>query len=674
MNRKRFLLITLIVVVFVSLSFTIYYFTKEDKNTLNVSEKTWIENNKNSLINLSIPSDVAVLSSNGSGVVFDFLDDLEKDTNLEFNKLPYDDGDTTGSYAITVVDQIAPSDILIYRDNYVLVTNTKVKYTRVNDIKNIVIGVLDDDQNKISKYLSASGDVTYKTYKDASSMIKDVDEKSIDAMAIPKLQYLNKIIDSENLNIAYNITEYTQDYVIKLGNTGKLNRILTKYYNKWQKENFNDSFNKNLINTYFEESKVDEQEQVKFRSKRYNYGFVLNSPFDVTTKDGLRGFNHEFLNSFAKAANIEISYKKYSSGENLVNAFDSNDLDVIFGYYSKEKYKMDVYNTASIYDEKIAVVSNQNNITVNNVSSLTDETVLTIKNSKIEDYLKENSVKIKSYNTLNDVINHLGGDSIAAIDYYVYDYYVRGKLSDFKVLNIIQLDKDYNFVCRDISANKTFNRLFDFYLSFADVNKTVSNSYNDVLDYNHSNQFLRVLLIIFSAILLVLIGILFGRILKRRKDSHRKLSKADKLRYTDSMTSLKNRNYLNDNIDVWDNSDTYPQTIIIVDLNNVAYINDNFGHAEGDKVIVEGAGVLIANQLPNSEIVRTNGNEFLIFIVGEEEKAIIGYIRKLHKEFKNISHGFGAAIGYSMITDEIKTIDDAVNEATADMRNNKEEN
>ena len=31
------------------------------------------------------------------------------------------------------------------------------------------------------------------------------------------------------------------------------------------------------------------------------------------------------------------------------------------------------------------------------------------------------------------------------------------------------------------------------------------------------------------------------------------------------------------------------------------------------------------------------------------------------------------AIGYSIITDGIKTIDDAINEATLDMRNNKEE-
>ena len=82
---------------------------------------------------------------------------------------------------------------------------------------------------------------------------------------------------------------------------------------------------------------------------------------------------------------------------------------------------------------------------------------------------------------------------------------------------------------------------------------------------------------------------------------------------------------------------------------------------------------MINNQLSGSELLRTNGNEFLVFTVGHDEKSVVTYIRKLNKEFKELSHGFGAAIGYSMITDEIKTIDDAINEATLDMRSNKEE-
>ena len=675
-KNKKIWIAALVIVILLGAFGAFYYFTKEDKNTtLTVSEKKWIENNKNKLIDLSIPSDTPILSSDGEGVVFDFLDDLEKDTDLEFNKLPYTSEEKPSStYAVTVTDQKTDKDILIYQDNYALVTKTKVKYADVSDINHLVIGVLEDDMTKISKYLLGSGEVTYKSYKDVDSMLKDMKGDSIDAIAIPKLAYLNDVIESEKLNIAYNITEYTKDYVLRLGNTSTLNKILNKYYDKWYKNNFEDEFNKNLAENYFKVKKVDEKEQVKFRSKRYSYGFVLNSPFDVTTKDGLRGFNYNFLNSFAKATNVEIDYKKYSSIENLTKDFDENKLDVIFDYQSKDKYSMDVYNTVSPYNEKITIIADQNtNASINSVNSLSDNTVFTIKNSKIDKYLNEHGVKTKTFDNINALINNLGKNDIAAVDYYTYDYYVRNDLNNFKNLYTFKLDSDYSFVSRDISANKTFNELFDFYLSFVNSNQIINNGYKDLLNYNNSNKLIQMLIIIFSAILLVLVGIITGKFIKNRKNHRPKLSKADKLRYIDTMTSLKNRNYLNDNIETWDNSEVYPQSIIVIDLNNVAYINDNFGHAEGDKVIVEGAGILIANQLPNSEIIRSNGNEFLIFMVGHDEKAVITYIRKLHKEFKNLSHGFGAAIGYSMITDEIKTIDDAVNEATLDMRSNKEE-
>ena len=57
---------------------------------------------------------------------------------------------------------------------------------------------------------------------------------------------------------------------------------------------------------------------------------------------------------------------------------------------------------------------------------------------------------------------------------------------------------------------------------------------------------------------------------------------------------------------------------------------------------------------------------------GEED--VISYTRKIYKELKELPYGYGATIGYSMIMDDIKTVDDAINEATIDMRNKKENN
>jgi GGDEF domain-containing protein len=92
-----------------------------------------------------------------------------------------------------------------------------------------------------------------------------------------------------------------------------------------------------------------------------------------------------------------------------------------------------------------------------------------------------------------------------------------------------------------------------------------------------------------------------------------------------------------------------------------------------DELIVKAASILVNTQLENSEIVRTDGDEFLIYLVGYSEKQIATYTKKLSKEMKTLPHEFGAAIGYSMINDSIKNLDDAINEATLEMITNKEE-
>ena len=673
MNKKIIIIIAIVVVLLGGFGIY-YYFTSEDaKTTLTVSEKEWIEDNKNNLIDLSVPTDIPVLSSSGTGVIFDFLDALEKDTKLEFNRLSYTDKPDS-DYAITLTDQKKKNDILLYRDNYVLVTKTKVNYPSVSDIKNITIGVLKDEHEDVSAYLKEAENVLYKDYSSTDSMIKAMSTEDIDAIVVPKLENLKTIISSDKLYIAYNIAGYGKDYVLTLGDNETLNKILIKYLKRWNSNEFENSFDTHLAEVYFDAKDIDEQDQVKFRSKRYTYGFVLNSPFDVMTKDGLQGFNYSFINNFANSADIEINYKKYSSTENLLKDFNNNEIDVIFNNNSQNNYNVDVYNTVSVYDESVDIISDEkNNLVVNSLNSLKGQTILTIKDSKIDDYLKKQGLKTVTYKNIDDLISHLDSNELAAIDHYSYDYFVRNELKDFRNIYSFNLEDDYNYLIKDISANKTFCDYFDFYLSFIDNKLIINDSYTKLLNYDDSNRLVQILVGIFILLIILLIALIASKIVKHRRDHNAKLSKMEKLRYVDSLTSLKNRNYLNDNIKKWDESEIYPQSIIIVDLNNIAYINDNFGHTEGDKVIVEAAGILINNQLPDSEIVRTSGNEFLVFAVGQDEKEIISYIRKLNKEFKKLSHGFGAAVGYSMIIDEIKTVDDAVNEATIAMRHNKEE-
>ena len=672
MNKKIGIIAIVVVLILGSIG-VVRFFTKEDKNTaLTVVEKKWIEDNKNDVIDFAALSNVPIVSDNGSGLLFDFLDDLETETELVFNKLSYDNNEeSTTDYSLAKKNEVSSDDLVLYQDNYILVTKENEYYTDVDEIKDLTIGVLNDDQKAIEEYLTGSSNITYKTYDSNDAVLNALTNNEVTAIALPKLDYLESILTSDDIHISYNITEYKINYVITLGDNERLNTILTKYFNRWKERNLKDSFNTYLASTYFNYKDISEKSQTDFRSKRYTYGFVANAPYDVTINGSLQGFNHSIISDFAAAAGIEVDYKQYSSVESMLNDFKKGDLDVILNNFNNSGLN-NIYRTIPVYDSKIAIITDKDtDLVVNNVSSLKDTTVLTIKNSKIARYLKSNDIKIKEFDNIRDLINNINENDVAAIDEYTYDYFVRSDLKDYKNLHTLDIENNYGFISN--SNNKNLNEFFNFYLSFINTKEMTHESYRNLLLENNNSKNLQLILSCLVIVLLAIAGIITKIVLGKKKDINSKLSKTDKLRYVDTLTSLKNRNYLNDNMDAWDNSEVYPQSVIIIDLNNIAYINDNFGHAEGDKIIVEAASILINHQLKDSEILRTNGNEFLIFIIGHDEKSIVTYIRKLNKEFKELSHGFGAAIGYSMITDEIKTIDDAINEATLDMRNNKEE-
>ena len=667
--KKKLIVIIIVITTFILSISALLFFTKEDKNTtLTVAEKRWIEENKNNVIDFATLNNVPILSENGAGIFFDFITDLEQDTKLEFNKISYENKeDLTASYALVAKEKVEKEDLLLYKDNYVLVTNEKINYTNVDEISNLIIGTLKNTKENLETYLIGSSNIKYQEFNNIQEMITALQHKTVNAIALPKLTHLENIL-TNNLYIAYNIDEYQIDYVITLGDNNRLNKIITKYLNKWKKDNYQNSLNQALATNYFTYKEISEKSQTDFRSKRYKIGFVNEAPYDITISGSLKGFNQSILNQISSSAGIEIDYKQYSSIENLIKDFNENQIDIMFGNLSQKPGN--TYETAKIFDSKIAIISNTENIVVNNVHALNQNEILTIKNSKIENYLKQNKIQTKIYDNIQDLINNIKEDEIAAIDEYSYDYFVRSELKNFKKIGLIDINDNYGYIAK---KENNLNQFFDFYLTFVNTKQIINDSYKDLLLTNNNNKNLKLILSSIAIILLFVAFIITKVILSKKKDINSKLSKTDKLRYVDGLTSLKNRNYLNDNMDKWDRSEAYPQSVIIVDLNNIAYINDNFGHTEGDKVIVEAAGILINHQLSNSEIVRTSGNEFLIFVIGHDEKNIVTYIRKLNKEFKELSHGFGAAIGYSMIQDEIKTIDDAINEATLDMRSNKEE-
>ena len=670
--KKKNKIIVLIVTILVILSlFFLYYVFFNKKDTLTIAEKQWIDNNKTNLIDISVLNDVPALTNSGNGVIFDFLNYVSKDTNLSFNPSAFKTGDTDlNSYSFTLKNKANNDDILIYRDNYVMVFNNTKVIKQTEDIINTKIGILDTDINRFSSYFNDTN--TFVTYKSATEMINDSD--NIDALILLKSD-ITKYAISKNIAISYEFLAETKDYVISLNGDTNLNSILKKYYNKWSNDNFSSSYSNHLLSDYYEFKNVASLKQTDVKSKTYIYGFVEDGIYDKLIKGKLTGISNLILKSFSNFSGIEIKYKKYNSIKELVNDYENGKVDIMLND-NDYKIKKDSFITKSGFNSKIVVLSKYNNtININGINDLKNYKVVTIKNSLISKILSDKGVKYKTYDSMHKLITNMKHSDVVVINMENFEYYKTRNFKNYKIDSVVS-DIDYNYIINNSSINNTFAILFDFYTNYININNIVEKGYNGIA-YKTVDYFYFMLLIIIIIFILFIMAIvnkvrLFINKIKNTKRST--LTKEEKLKYIDQLTSLKNRAYLNSKVESWDESEVYPQSIIVIDLNNIAYINDNYGREEGDKIILQAANILITTQLPNTEIIRTDGNEFLIYLVGYSEKAVITYLKKLSRLFKNLDHGFGAASGYSMIMDAIKTFDDAVNEATIEMRNNKDSN
>lgn len=680
-NKRNIIIVCVLVFLVVG---CIYFFTRQDKNTsFTILEKQWLENNRSKVIDISIIKDIPVLNYNGSGILFDFLSDFEDVTGLDFNPIAYQSGDDIKSdYSFQVVLQKDNNDILFYSDNYALLTNKNVKYNKLSELDGMTIGILSEDLEKFENAMD-NMNITFKTYDSVEQLISCIkpvslgdgqeDISEVDAIALPKISNYNLIVSNNDLNISYNINEIKLDYVIRLGSDEKLNEIITKYFNKWSETKYKESYDKNFSNSYFSFSNTDDKSKAEFKSKRYVYGYVENKPYDSYVNDNFYGINKSFLESFSDIADVDIEYNRYSSVDLLLDAFNSQNIDLFFDNLGNHSYDVNYSNLISNYDEQVVVLSlPTNKVTVSSVKSLVGYDVATLSDTKISDFLVEKGVSVTTYPTISELLNKVKDDTLIVLDNEVYNFYGLKQLSKYKSIYLFDMDSQYGFKVLDNEANSIFIRYFNFYLSFVSNQEFANIGYSELINVTNTKNYIGLMIIIISVLLVGLIAFLIYQSRKSHK-TKTVVVKDNKIKYIDVLTSLKNRNYLNDNIEAWDESMVYPQGLVVVDLNNIAYINDNYGHTEGDLVIKEAANILIKTQISNTEIMRTNGNEFLIYMIGYDEKQIVSYIRKLNKEFKDLSHNFGAAIGYSIITDEIKTIDDAINEATMDMKNNKQE-
>ena len=676
--KKKLLIIIPIIIAAVAFLFVYRYYNKEDKTTtLTVSEKRWVENNKDQTYDFEVVNDYPLYGTNGEGVIFDFLDDFEKNIGVEFNKIPYlkTSTPTSDSFRIRILnndEKLTKKDLFLFNDNYVAVGKEYQRINHISEMKNLSFGILKEDSEEVSFYLKSGTNLSYKVYESITDLYKALDGGEVNMIIVPNIMYLDYTIEKDKYSINYFFTEMKKQIVLTLSNNDKeLNNIVTKYYNKWRQTNFVAEYNQAYLNYYVDKNKLTGKTKAKLISKNYVYGYVENPPYESKVNGRVAGIAGEYIDRVSRLANINFKYKRYDSIKDLQKAVEKKEVDIFFDYYN---YNNDNYlPTLSTFVEDYVVLGRQeDNHIVNSFESLKGQDIAMVKGDSLYNYFSNNSrANIKEYKDLKDLLKN-ANNRLIVVDREIYSYYQNSKFKKLKLLYQDTMMNDYKFMVKD--NNEAFYNLFNYIIN--------TNSYYNyrnsgieglsasfLEDYTLEQIYTVVLIIIFAP--LIMVGIFYFTMKKKKQKKIIKIT--DRHKYTDMLTSLKNRNYLNAKMSEWEDCEVFPQSIVMVDLNNVKYVNDNYGHEEGDQLIIKAAGILVNTQLENSEIIRTDGNEFLIYLVGYSDRQISTYTKKLSKEMKNLPHEFGAAIGYSMITDEIKTLDDAINEATLEMITNKED-
>ena len=663
-KNKRYFLIGGLVLVLIVLILCLLMYLNSRKNGYSFSEKSFINSNLNNVIDVSVEGSLPIFSNSGVGVFYDFVNFMERDTKLTFNVQV----NGSGTYKFTNKNELGGNDLLFYTDHFVVVSTLSDEIVDLNNLSGKNVAVMDTDKDYVSKYMSEYNVniVSFSHFNDLTDQMSD----SVLYAILPMQKYINSIVYNK-YNIVYHIDGLHSHYVLSMGDSSStMSKIFTKAFNMWKSEIL-PSINSHFLELYYDAYNLTEVEKERVTSDDLIVGYVDNMPFEGKLNRNFSGITSTYLGIFSDMTGATYKYIEYKNINKLIEALNNKKVDLAVNYYDVNS--SNYVDSVSLGTIKYVILAHQSNKdSFDNLVSISDDNIKMVGNTKLYKYISGINSNINTYKDYKKMFKSLTKEDILVIEKSTYDYYKNSSLKKYVIKYMGESTVSNTFLLNN--DNKVLNNLFNFYLSTTSNNNIESMAIDNSLNMASRNILIEFIISNITYLVLLVIAVVFLLYKFNRKVKvTKKIKKEDKMMYLDVMTNLKNRNYLNDNLSYWEDNKVYPQAVVVIDLNNISIINDTKGHEEGDRQIKSAASILIKTQRENSEIIRTDGNEFLIYLVGYEENQIVTYVNKLMKEFKSLPYEYGASMGYFMITSESTTIDDAINEALIKMRENKGE-
>jgi len=147
------------------------------------------------------------------------------------------------------------------------------------------------------------------------------------------------------------------------------------------------------------------------------------------------------------------------------------------------------------------------------------------------------------------------------------------------------------------------------------------------------------------------------------------------LSFHDALTGLYNRAYFEEEIKRLNTPRKYPIGVIMVDIDNLKFVNDNFGHAKGDELLKRLANILSSIFRKEDVVARIGGDEFVIVLPNVNEETVQSLCKRVDDACEESNQKselkLSVSLGYAIQYGQYKNMEEVLKKADQHMYRNK---
>ena len=255
-KKKILVVLFIFVAAIIGISVGLHLSSIKSSNILTLEEREWIDTNKHNVIDIAVINEAPIISYDGEGLIYDYLNYVKEKTKLEFNIVPYKIGnDVDYKYKLNIVSKVGNDDIPIYNDKLIYISADNKEYFEEKDINNLKIGILKSEKEELNSYFVDKNielvefddyDKLKTAIKEAKTNVEAGTPVSINGVIMLKTMYTKELVEN-NYKISYQFENLNRYFVLSIAENKYLNSIMVKEVKSWQNENYEKSYNEDLL-------------------------------------------------------------------------------------------------------------------------------------------------------------------------------------------------------------------------------------------------------------------------------------------------------------------------------------------------------------------------------------------------------------------------------------------